>query len=302
MSSAQVAAKLVKQLEDEDWRVLKAIETSIPFFESIPLRRIQRETHLHLDELEFRLSRLNYLGFVMGTRYGYIMNTAGLDALALNHFARNNHISGMGRSIGMGKESDVFEVLSDTGERQVIKFYRIGRISFRSTKKTRSYTGPENQHQWLTININAARREAEGLMRAGAANVNVPKCVAQNRHAVLMSEIDGTMLFKCDTDDIPDPKKVLKEILRNIRCAYTRGKIINGDISEYNILYDGTKPWIIDWPQFVMKDHQNAAELLKRDVEMVAIFFRRRYRVDLATNAAVEYVSGGRKRLKMIQT
>ncbi len=301
MSSAQVAAKLVKQLEEEDWRVLKAIETSVPLFESIPLRRIQKETGLHRDQLEFRLSRLNYLGLVMHSEYGYIMNTAGMDALALNHFAKNNQISGMGRSIGMGKESDVFEVLSDSGERMVIKFYRIGRISFRSTRKKRSYVGAENQHQWLTINVNAARKEGEGLTRAAQAGVTVPKFIAQNRHAVLMSEIDGDMLFKCTPDDVPEPKNLLESILENLRKACTLGKIVNADISEYNVLYDGVKPWIIDWPQFVTLEHPNAMELLKHDVEMVDSFFRKKFHIGVDLDIAVEYVLGKREKLVLIQ-
>lgn len=302
MSSAQVAAKTVKQLEEEDWKVLKAIEVSVPFFESIPISRIQKETSLHRDQLEFRLNRLNYLGFVMHSRYGYIMNTAGLDALALNHFAKNNHISGMGRSIGMGKESDVFEVLSDSGEQQVIKFYRIGRISFRSTRKTRSYVGPENQHQWLTINVNAARKEADGLIRAAKAGVNVPTYFAQNRHAVLMSEIDGIMLFKCTKDEISNPISLLKDILQDLQKACTVGKIVNGDISEYNVLFDGEKPWIIDWPQFVTLDHPNALELLRRDVEMILAFFRRKFHVTMDLDHANEFVSGARKSLTTSQT
>lgn len=302
MSSAQLAAKSIRELEEEDWKVLNALEVSIPNFESIPLRRIQKETRFHRDQLEFRLNRLNYYGFVMKTQHGYILNTAGLDVLALSHFVKNNNVSGMGRSIGMGKESDVFEVMSDSGEKAVIKFYRIGRTSFRSTRRNRAYASPENQHQWLTINMSAARREAEGLNLASQAHVNVPKFIAQNRHAVLMSEIDGPMLYRCSPEDIVNPKKLLQAILQNVRKAYTIGKMVNGDVSEYNVLFDGSKPWIIDWPQYVPLNHPNAAELLKRDVGMIVSYFSKKFGVKLDLQDAFQYVSGAIDKIKIVQT
>jgi RIO kinase 2 len=300
MSSAQVAAKAIKELEQEDWKVLKALEMSIPKFESVPEHTLEKQTGLSRHQLEFRLGRLNYQGFVMSSQYGYLMNTAGLDALALNHFANNNGVSGLGRTIGMGKESDVFEVATDSGEKAVIKFYRIGRISFRSTRKMRSYTSTEKQYQWLSININAARKEAEALERAHKAGVSVPTFIAQNRHAVLMSEIEGPMLYKCLPEDIPDPKKLLREILENIRKAYVFGKMINCDISEYNILFDGERAWIIDWPQFVGVDHPNSAELIERDVAKTLGFFSKRFGKKAEKSQVIAFVTGKSERLQVI--
>jgi RIO kinase 2 len=302
VSSAQVAAKAIKNLEEEDWKVLKTLETSIPRFESIPEHILQKQTGFSRHQLEFRLGRLNYQGFVMKSEHGYLMNAAGLDALALNHFANNNGISGLGRSIGMGKESDVFEVVTDTGEKAVIKFYRIGRISFRATRKMRSYTDTEKQYQWLSININAARKEAEGLVKAQKAGVSVPTFLAQNRHAVLMTEIEGDMLYKCTPDDLPQPKQTLREILENIRKAYVQGRMINCDISEYNILFDSERTWIIDWPQFVPVDHPNSSELIERDVVKTLSFFRKRFRTTIEKSEALDFVTGKNDKLRILQT
>lgn len=302
MSSAQEAARSIRKLEEEDWAVLQSLEKSISKFESIPLSRIERETHLHVDQLKFRLGRLNLFGFVMSSQYGYILNTAGLDALALNAFVRKGLISGMGTSIGMGKESDVFDVINDTGEESVIKFYRIGRTSFRTTRKTRAYVTPENQHQWLAINIGAAQREAEGLTRAANAGANVPVFIARDRHAVLMSKIEGVMLYKCGREDVQDPVKLLKDILVNLMKVYTKSKIINGDISEYNILFDGLQPWIIDWPQFVSIFHDNAKELLRRDIVNCLLYFRKKFGVQVNTEAAETFVSGQTSRVTIRQT
>jgi RIO kinase 2 len=302
MSSAQVAARMIKDLDVEDWAVLEAIEKSIASFESVPLTLIQKETGLHPDQVTFRLRRLNYFGFIMRNRFGIILNTAGLDALAINSFVKQNLVSGMGKSIGMGKESDVFEVINDSGKESILKFYRIGRTSFRSTRKNRAYMNPQNQHQWLEINIGAAQMEGQGLKKAEAAGVTVPEFIARDRHAVLMSEIDGPMLYRVRREDVRNPRTLLKKILQNLLIAYTMADMINGDISEFNVLYDGEKPWIIDWPQFVSSSHANADEMLERDVENVVSYFRRKFDVVLETKPAVDFVKGKRTGLRITQT
>ncbi len=264
--------------------------------ESVSPKVIEQESNIHHDQVEFRLGRLNYIGFVMRTRFGLVLNTAGLDALALNSLVKRNLISSMGKSIGMGKESDVYEVLDDSGKQLIIKFYRIGRTSFRSTRRARSYTDPQNQHQWLAINIAAAYSEAIGLKKAAQAGIDVPEFIARDRHVVLMSEIQGTMLFKCTAEDIKKPKQLLKKILEDIRKAY-QADMINGDISEFNILFDGEKPWIIDWPQFVSVSHANSSEMLKRDVENAYSFFQRKFGITLALDEALDYIKGNKQRI-----
>ncbi len=106
-----------------------------------------------------------------------------------------------------------------------------------------------------------------------------------------MGMIEGGELSKYK--DVGDPKKVLKEILRNVRKTYLKAHVIHGDLSEYNIIL---KPdghiLIIDWPQYVSADHVNAQELLVRDLKNVLTFFSRKFNVDLAVDAACDYVTG----------
>ncbi len=284
MSSAQQAAKSLRVLEPEDWAVMEAMERAMARFESVPLRRLIRDTGYYPEQLKFRLSRINYLGFVMKTPFGYVMNTAGLDLLALHSLVERGLISGMGSAVGMGKESDVFEVINDSGEKSVIKFYRIGRTSFRSTRKSRTYVSPSNQHQWLSINVGAAQKEAEGLTRAREAGVSVPHFLARDRHAVLMSKIDGVMLFRCAKEDVQEPVELFKGILVNLRKAFIKGEMVNGDVSEY-----------------ISVSHPNTDELLRRDVSEPARFFRKKFALKLDLQEAINYVTGKSKRLKITQ-
>ncbi|HVB11724.1 MAG TPA: RIO1 family regulatory kinase/ATPase, partial [Nitrososphaerales archaeon] len=98
---------------------------------------------------------------------------------------------------------------------------------------------------------------------------------------------------------ILEPVKTLKEIFRDMKKAYTKAKIVNGDISEYNILYDGSLPWIIDWPQFVPISHVNAKELLVRDITKVILFFKKKFGINLETDAAKSYIIGKTRTLKV---
>jgi len=103
--------------------------------------------------------------------------------------------------------------------------------------------------------------------------------------------IEGIDLFRCN--EIPNPKKVLEEILFNVRKTYLEAEVIHADLSEFNVIL---KPnWhvlIIDWPQFVNRDHVNAEELLQRDIENITTFFQRKFEVDTKIKDILNYVKG----------
>ncbi|MGB9684714.1 MAG: RIO1 family regulatory kinase/ATPase, partial [Candidatus Bathyarchaeales archaeon] len=49
---------------------------------------------------------------------------------------------------------------------------------------------------------------------------------------------------------------------------------------------------IIDWPQYVTKNHPNAQQLLRRDVENITAFFKRKHLLEAKTDRAIAYVAG----------
>jgi RIO kinase 2 len=90
----------------------------------------------------------------------------------------------------------------------------------------------------------------------------------------------------------------LARVLEAVRAAYMGAGLVNADLSEYNILTDGEKLWLIDWPQAVDRTHPNSGELLLHDVASVGSFFRRAYRVHFDQEDAMAYVSGRSDALK----
>jgi len=177
--------------------------------------------------------------------------------------------------------------------------FRIGRTSFRATKRKRQYTQPLRQHHWLLVNIDAAKKEFDALKRLLPTGAPVLEALARERHAVLMKFSDGTMLSEVNSLD--DPEQILRQILQGVKTAYVKAGIVNGDLSEFNILVEGDRIWIIDWPQYLPTSHSFADKLLERDIFNILNFFRRRFRVTCTLEDASFYVRGWRDRLPLFK-
>ena len=292
MSSAEVAVKVFRQLESEDFRILNIIESAMSKREFVPVEQIQKYAKLPMDRIEFTLGKLNKLGLIYRTKgayVGYTLNYAGYDCLAINTLVKAGVIDSFGQSLGVGKEADVYDALSPDGKRIAVKFHRLGRISFRQTRRKRGYI--REHSSWLFQSHVSAEKEFQAMQLVYKNGVSVPEPISQNRHVIAMGMIEGAELSKYK--EIKKPEKILKEILRNVRKAYLKAHIIHADLSEYNIIL---KPdghiLIIDWPQYVMSDHANAEELLERDLKNVLTFFNRKFNVKVAIEEACDYVTG----------
>ena len=297
MSSAEVAVKVFRQLKNEDFRILNIIESAMSKREFVPIEQIQKYAKLPMDRIEFTLGKLNKLGLIFrikGAYVGYTLNYAGYDCLAINSLVKAGLIDSFGQSLGVGKEADVYDALSPDGKRIAVKFHRLGRISFRQTRRKRGYI--REHSSWLFQSHVSAEKEFQAMQLVYKNGVSVPEPISQNRHVIAMGMIEGAELSKYK--EIQKPEKILKEILRNVRKAYLKAHIIHADLSEYNIIL---KPdghiLIIDWPQYVMPDHANAEELLKRDLKNILTFFNRKFNVNMAIEEAYDYVTGKTRNL-----
>jgi RIO kinase 2 len=292
MSSAEVAVKVFRQIESEDFRILNIIESAMSKREFVPIEQIRKYAKLPMDRIEFTLGKLNKLGLIYrikGAYVGYTLNYAGYDSLAINTLVKAGVIDSFGQSLGVGKEADVYDALSPDGKRIAVKFHRLGRISFRQTRRKRGYI--REHSSWLFQSHVSAEKEFQAMQLVYKNGVSVPEPISQNRHVIAMGMIEGAELSKYK--EIQKPEKILKEILRNVRKAYLKAHVIHADLSEYNIIL---KPdghiLIIDWPQYVKADHANSEELLERDLKNILTFFNRKFNVKVAAEEACDYVKG----------
>lgn len=292
MSSIQTAVKVIRQLQAEDFRVLQVIEADMARHRYVPENELPRLTKLTTRELDFRLPRLGKFRLIerwVGSYTGYVLYTAGYDCLAINALVKAEAIEALGKSLGVGKESDVYDALSPKSEQVAVKFHRLGRISFRATRRTRGYIADRHHIGWLYQSRLAAEREFQALRLVHAQQVAAPEPISQNRHVVVMGKIEGAEL--AEFNEIPNAEKTLKEILSNVRKTYVKAGIVHADLSEFNIMMQPN--WhilIIDWPQYVTRDQPNAEQLLERDIRNVVQFFKRKFKTALTFEDALNYV------------
>jgi RIO kinase 2 len=75
-----------------------------------------------------------------------------------------------------------------------------------------------------------------------------------------------------------------------VTAAHEAG-LVHADLSEHNVAVAASGVTVFDWPQAVPTDHDNAVDLLERDVTNLVGYFRRKYpgavpEVDAAALAA----------------
>lgn len=275
-----VVASLMKMLKDHDFKILLAMERLHLRYEYIPVDVLARQLRRSIETLLEYLDKLHKLGFI-GRRkqeyLGYALRQYGRDALALKYFVDRGFLNAVGTKLGVGKEADVYDGLSPSGHRVAIKFHRAGRSSFRQTKRLRMYGEVAS---WYKQSCIAAKREYEALETLYSLGVKVPKPIAYNRHAIVMDIIIGDPLYV--VTDLPDPQRAFYEIIENIKKAYQEASMIHADLSEFNVII---KPdfdvLIIDWPQWVSRNHPRSLEYLKRDVVNLSRFFTKRFGLDI---------------------
>lgn len=271
----------LKKLIINDYRVLGALERGMAVHEYVPIETITNYSGLNINEVNFRLSYIHKLGLIKrwtGPYVGYYLTFAGYDCLALHALIESDKLDLFGQAIGVGKESDVFDAITPEGNNVAVKIHRLGRTSFRQTKRKRSYSKNKKHISWLYESRLAAEKEYEALKKLYDVKLSVPNPVAHNRHIIVMERIEGTPLFLLK--EIPDKEQILNRILDNIYLAYSKANLIHGDLSEYNILITPELDiMIIDWPQWVSSDHPNYKFYLKRDISNILKFFKRKYDV-----------------------
>ena len=283
-----ISAEAVRDLRENDLRVLHALERLMKRYQWVPLDVLTRAVGVSEKEVSFRLTRL--LGFGMA-KYekvpyeGYSLDFTGYDALAHHALSGKGTVSALGPFIGEGKESFVYEGLG-LG-RLVLKFHRVGQRSFQSARVKRGYMPGEGHVPWIFASAFSAEREFLALSRLHPG-VSVPVPVERNRHVVVMSFLPGMNLSRCT---VHDPEAMLDAILVQVRDAYRLG-VIHADLSEFNVMVDGDRCFLIDWPQWVEAAHPNAAETLERDLRVLLRHFSRRYRVEVPLARALAEVTG----------
>lgn len=295
MSSTEKAARVLKSLKDEEWRTLAGLERAASSYGTADAAMISRLSRLPLERVRFALGELDKKEMIGRRGLSFTMRREAIEAMALKDYVRKDMVAALGAIIAKGKESDVYEAFNDEGDLYALKFYKLGRTSFTSVRKKR-FRESAGIKTWMTVNYEAAHREYSSLRKLEGLAPQFPRAYAYSRSTVLLQQVSGFRLS--ERPELDDPGDTLTSILAAMRLAYTKARLVNADLSEYNILTDGAALWLIDWPQAVDASHPNSAELLSHDVGTIVRFFERAYDVRLDLESALAYVDGTRTSLE----
>jgi RIO kinase 2 len=274
---------LLRFLEDEDFRVMTALEMSMRNHDVAPTALIERIAQLPHGGARKRLNSLlkHKLIHHENTSYdGYAMKYGAYDYLALRALSKRGTVTGVGSRIGCGKESDIISVQDGSGNDCVLKLQRLGRCSFRTVTRNRDYKNGKTRHgeSWFYLSRLASQKEYAFMKMLYDEGFPVPKPIDQNRHALVMEHVQGTLLNHIQEMD--QAQKVYERCL-SLMVKLAEHGLVHGDFNEFNLFVtDDYRIVMIDFPQMVSTDHFNAADLFDRDVQNLANFFQRRFRIE----------------------
>jgi len=260
----------------EELRVLVAVEMGMRNHEYVPLHLIERISHLKRANA-FKVVKLllkNKLVTKVTKGYeGYKLTYLGYDYLALYAFLKRGVIKTVLCKIGVGKESDIYKCTNNENEFVVLKFARLGRISFRSIKNNRDYLKHRTSFNWLYMSRLASTKEFSFMELLYKNGFPTPKPIDANRHGIVMSLIDGFPL--CQVKELDGAKQIYDELL-NLIVKFAEFGLIHSDFNEFNIMIGADKKiTVIDFPQMVSTSHRNADFYFQRDVDCILVYFQK---------------------------
>ncbi|OMJ77874.1 hypothetical protein SteCoe_22437 [Stentor coeruleus] len=208
---------------------------------------------------------------------GYSLTYSGYDVLAIHTFIKRGLIKQIGNMLGTGKESDIYLCKGPNDEDFVLKLARLGRTSFRAVKTKRDYLKGRSKHNWLYLSRLSAIKEYTFMESLYKTQIPTPQPISHNRHAILMSLIQGYPLI--NVSSIKHPGKVLNDCV-NLSIKLVELGLVHCDFNQFNLLVtDDEDVFVIDFPQMVSVDHFNGEELYEKDIVCLNEFFANRFGV-----------------------
>lgn len=281
----------MRYLTPEDFNVLEAVEKGSTNHELVPTSLIYRLSTMMKSQGGTNrtisdLAKLNLISKIRNAKYdGYKLTYKGIDYLALKSLLTNNIIYSIGAIFGVGKESDIYKVSTDQGETRVMKLHRLGRTSFQTVKKNRDYLKKNDLTgtNWMYLSKIAAGKEFEFLSILYENGFNVPRPYFVTRHALVMELIDGFPMRNLRRNTFKERSlDKLYTDLMNFIVKLAKNGLIHCDYNEFNIMIknhldvDDLGFIVIDFPQAISIDHQDAEYYFKRDVDCIKRFFKKK--------------------------
>lgn len=196
--------------------------------------------------------------------------------LVLSKLIKKRIVDTVDYPVSTGKEANVFRATTPSGKCVAIKIYKIETAHF--FRKSGYLEGDPRferiKHTDRAIVEAFARKEYKNLQICEKAGVHAPRPLYVDKHVLVMGFL-GEENLPYPTMDMVGPRGEadLDSILKDIRKMYKAG-LVHADLSEYNLMLCDV-PYLIDFGQGVVLEHQNAEKFLERDVKIILKYFER---------------------------
>jgi RIO kinase 1 len=256
----------------------------------------------HILELDRKVEKLRLNRSYQSSKEGRKVIEEVFDRMTMEVIFKltcEKRIASVDFPISTGKEGNVFRATAPDGGHLALKIFRISNATFKNIAK---YIEGDPRFKGLSGNTRKliyawATKEFKNLCRLEAAGVRVPHPQRFLRNVILMDYLGDERMPAPQLRSVrmEQPQKVYREIVRFMKRAYQRAKLVHGDLSEYNILVHQGKPYIIDCGQAMLTEHPNSLELLKRDVRNINRYFAGLGVEVWSEGTVLRYVRGVRK-------
>ncbi|KAL1900808.1 Serine/threonine-protein kinase rio1 [Ceratocystis pirilliformis] len=214
-------------------------------------------------------------------------------------------------AVSTGKEANVYEAIlnpdltdGDADARPVHKAVKIYKTSILVFKDRERYIAGEhrfskgadksNSHKMVKL---WAEKEFRNLKRIYAAGIPSPEPIALKNNVLVMSFLGDRKgwayprLRDAPIDTEETWQAMYLQLLGLMRIMYQVCRLVHADLSEYNILYNKSKLYIIDVSQSVEPDHPHSLEFLRMDIKNVGDFFRRKSVNTLSDRVIYDFIT-----------
>lgn len=195
---------------------------------------------------------------------------------------KNGVIDKVNGCISTGKEANVYHATRPDGSELAIKIYKVETMVFRDREEYiqgefRFRRGYQRTSPYKLIKV-WAEKEYRNLKRIRATGINCPIPVLIKDNLIVMDFIGSKSKAAPRLKDVPATKEqhseIYLQVLELVRTLWCKCKMVHGDLSPYNILFDNNQLILIDVSQSVEEDHPLALEFLKRDLRNLNHYYR----------------------------
>ncbi|CAI4049597.1 hypothetical protein SKDZ_14G1200 [Saccharomyces kudriavzevii ZP591] len=287
----------MRYLTTDDFRVLQAVEQGSKNHEVVPTPLIHQISGMRSQSGTNRaisdLAKLSLISKMRNIKYdGYRLTYSGIDYLALKTMLNRNTVYSVGNTIGVGKESDIYKVSDKNGNPRVMKIHRLGRTSFHSVRNNRDYLKNSNQGaNWMHLSRLAANKEYQFMSMLYSKGFKVPEPFDNSRHVVVMELIEGYPMRRLRKH------KNIPKLYSDLMCfvvELANSGLIHCDFNEFNIMVKDKVEdeqdcgfVVIDFPQCVSIQHQDADYYFQRDVDCIRRFFKKKLKYEPKSDSSM---------------